>query len=275
MEASQKKLSIFISHSSKDNEFGMKLAQDLKRMLEDKCEVWCDIEGGLKPGDSWWNEIVKALNACDLFLLVVSPQAMQSEWVIREFDIALQKHKKIIPLFYRKSDVRADINTIQGISFLPPKKYQDAINELLKALGLTVIYIEPEKQDERQRAKQDYFNQGLADRRAKRFGDALVAFNHVIEIDPFDAYAYGRRADVYRALRQFDLSLSDFERAFELNPASATAWAHATRGRVYMGMKNYKRACEDLDRAYELAPNDEWVKRWKKEVYEGLEKQRV
>ncbi len=103
--------------------------------------------------------------------------------------------------------------------------------------------------------------------------EALAAYNDALELDPTDPYIYGRRADTYRALREYERALQDFNRAFELDPESATAWAYATRGRVYDGMKQYQKALGDFDHAYQLDPTSTWVKRWRNETIEKLKKQ--
>ena len=64
---------------------------------------------------------------------------MSSKWVIRELEMAMVEGKRIIPLLYRKCDIRADLKIIQAISFLAPITYETACRELLKALGLREI----------------------------------------------------------------------------------------------------------------------------------------
>src|SRR5215472_12843982 len=134
--SSQPQHRIFISHSHIDNEFGTRLAQDLLQVLEDETAVWYDVLGGLHGGDAWWEKIVEELIARDVFLLVLSPEAMNSPWVRREINMALNENKFILPLLYRECSVRADLKTIQTISFLAPKIYEVAYKEVLVALGL-------------------------------------------------------------------------------------------------------------------------------------------
>src|SRR5437016_487608 len=117
---------VFISHSHKDNEFGVNLANDLRRVLGDNSAIWYDIEGGLQGGDTWWNKIVSELKMRHVFIVVLSPEAMESKWVNDEINIAWKQKnsptgKHIIPLLYRKCEVRADLDTLQIISFLTPK----------------------------------------------------------------------------------------------------------------------------------------------------------
>ena len=61
---------------------------------------------------------------------------MNSRWVRLEINVALNEDKYIIPLLYRPCTIRADLKTIQLISFLAPQPYEAAFQEVLSALGL-------------------------------------------------------------------------------------------------------------------------------------------
>ena len=127
-------LSIFVSHSSKDDDFGLRLVQDLRKAFGSPDAVWYDSEGGLYGGDSWWSRIVSVLGTCDVFIIVLSPNSMNSKWVMRELDIAMVESKRIVPVLYRQCDIRPDLRAIQTISFLEPISYGTAFNKLLQAL---------------------------------------------------------------------------------------------------------------------------------------------
>jgi tetratricopeptide (TPR) repeat protein len=138
---SQPKHSIFISHSHIDNEFGTILAQDLSRVLGDESAVWYDVLGGLHGGDTWWEKILEELTARNVFIVVLSPEAAQSKWVRDEINLAWKQKnsregKQIIPLLYRECSVRADLDTLQVISFLSPRTYETSFKEILMTLGL-------------------------------------------------------------------------------------------------------------------------------------------
>jgi TIR domain len=137
---------IFVSHSHLDNDFGTKFAQDLRRALNDENAVWYDVLGGLHGGETWWEKIVAELTARDVFIVVLSPDAMNSSWVRQEIDIAINEGKRIIPVLHRSCSIRADLKIRQFISFLAPKTYEEAFREVLLALGLpTNTPVEQEK----------------------------------------------------------------------------------------------------------------------------------
>src|SRR5712692_10423842 len=136
---------IFMSHSHLDNAFVTRLAQDLRRALVDESAVWYDILG-LHGGDTWWEKIVEELMAREVFLLVLSSDAMNSRWVRREINMALNENKSILPVLHRDCSIRPDLKILQIITFLAPKSYEVALREVLVALGLpTGAPIEPKE----------------------------------------------------------------------------------------------------------------------------------
>ena len=81
----------------------MRLAQTLRRH---RLPVWysnTDIVGA----QQWHDEIGAALRRCDWFVLVLSPEAVNSIWVKRELLFALQQNrldKRIVPLMVESCD---------------------------------------------------------------------------------------------------------------------------------------------------------------------------
>ena len=132
---------IFISHSHNDNAFCLELVNSLRQKLGDDTAVWYDSAGGLHGGDAWWDKIKDEIKARPVFIIVLSPDSLASPWVQDEIRIAWQQKnspigKRIIPILYKHCEVPDDLSTLQIISFLPPKTYEAAFNELLKALRL-------------------------------------------------------------------------------------------------------------------------------------------
>jgi len=126
---------IYLSHSSEDNEFGVRLVEDLRRALGDDSAIWYDIQGGLHLGETWWQRTAEELTSRDVFIVILSPNAMDSRLVKSEIDMALKQNKLIIPVLYKPCEIPAYLRTIQYVSFLTPRTYQGAFNTLLAALG--------------------------------------------------------------------------------------------------------------------------------------------
>lgn len=139
--ASERPARVFISHSHADNDFGVRLAEDLRRALGDEQSVWYDVSGGLHGGDAWWRKIVQEIAARPIFVVVLSPDAMDSRWVNDEIDLAWNlkntpEGKTIIPVLHRACEPRADLRTRHIVSFLEPRPYAAALAETLAALGV-------------------------------------------------------------------------------------------------------------------------------------------
>ncbi len=131
---------IFVSHSHIDNVFGVKLVEDLRRTLGDEDAVWYDALGGLAGGDTWWRKIVEEVTTRPIFIVVLSPAALESQWVQDEIALALKQKdspagKVIIPVLYRPCKVPKDLRHLRKmISFVPPNTYEVAFGEVLTAL---------------------------------------------------------------------------------------------------------------------------------------------
>lgn len=76
---------VFLSHSSKDKPVIQKLATDLTAA---GVEIWLD-EQRIRVGDSIPEKIAQGLAASDFFLLALSTNSVESEWVKRELNQAL------------------------------------------------------------------------------------------------------------------------------------------------------------------------------------------
>ncbi|MDP1546533.1 MAG: toll/interleukin-1 receptor domain-containing protein, partial [Anaerolineales bacterium] len=123
---------IFISYSRKDMDFARKLAGDLEKAGYD---VWWDITD-LRGGDDWVRTLPTAIAGSEFFIIVLSPNSVESEWVRKEYTQALNLRKKIIPLMFEACDVPFALNTINYVNFMSGE-YEESFKNLLSALGYT------------------------------------------------------------------------------------------------------------------------------------------
>lgn len=99
---------IFISYSRKDIDFARKLAGDLEKAGYD---VWWDITD-LRGGEDWVKTLPAAIEAAQHFIIVLTPNSVESEWVRKEYTQALSLRKKILPIMLEASPVPFALNTI-------------------------------------------------------------------------------------------------------------------------------------------------------------------
>lgn len=85
---------VFISYSTENTA----IAQQLKKTLEaEGIKCWM-APTSIPAGSSYSTEIFDAISECNAFVLVLSRQAMDSIWVPKELDLALNNKCNILPL---------------------------------------------------------------------------------------------------------------------------------------------------------------------------------
>lgn len=130
---------VFISHANQDSAFAERLAGDLRHCGAD---VWLDATH-IGPGN-FVQRINEALNARDVLVLVLTPNALASRWVPDEMDAALVRYKqgfmqapivvlaKPVPL----RDIPALWTTYNRID--ATSDYDRALPTIARALGLAL-----------------------------------------------------------------------------------------------------------------------------------------
>lgn len=99
---------IFISYSRRDQEFVTRLASDLDAQV---AGVWFD-QSSIQAGEKWHDEIMEGIRDCKAFILVLSPDAMESRYVREEVNKALELGKTIFPIIYRATRWTGEFETL-------------------------------------------------------------------------------------------------------------------------------------------------------------------
>lgn len=117
---------IFISYSSVNRPFAFRLVENLERFFK----VWIDREG-LDGGAAWEQAIDEALKECAVFVVLVSPQSNDSQWVRRETIRAEQLQKVRIPILI-EGELPLRLLDIQFVDFRGD--YEGGLRDLMEAL---------------------------------------------------------------------------------------------------------------------------------------------
>jgi hypothetical protein len=126
---------VFLSHSSQDSEFVARLAETLR---QHGVPVWysgTDILGA----QQWHDEIGEALERCDWFIVVLSPHSIESMWVRREVQFALQQARlvnRIIPAVVRECEGKRlswVLSSLQTVNF--QNEFDEGCRTLLRIWG--------------------------------------------------------------------------------------------------------------------------------------------
>ncbi len=127
--------SIFLSHTSVDKPFVEKLAKDLKRI---GVEVWYD-KWQISVGESITWKIESGIRENEYLGIILSSEALQSEWVKSELSAAWVKQMKsrkvfILPILYRECDIPLLLADKKYADFR--SSYDDGLQTLARVFGI-------------------------------------------------------------------------------------------------------------------------------------------
>ncbi len=87
-------MQIFLSYAREDEEFATRLANDLKTR---GAKIWFDmIDGQLGNEDAWANSVNEALETSNVLLVVLSPTAIEQDYVEADWQYYLDKRRTVI-----------------------------------------------------------------------------------------------------------------------------------------------------------------------------------
>lgn len=101
------------SHRNMRDVFGI-----IRKISRDRFRVWYD--EGIEPGNEWPEEVGRALTACQLLLVFMSPDAVESRNVRNEINMALSENKAIMVVFLQPTPLsegmKLQIGTVQFLN---------------------------------------------------------------------------------------------------------------------------------------------------------------
>jgi hypothetical protein len=127
---------VFLSHSSMEAQFTNEVVEVLRRH---RIPVWFS-EVHILGAQQWQVEIGSALQRCDWFAIILSPQSVESMWVKRELSYALQQNRfdnRIVPITYQPADFEQlswTLSTFQMVDFSASR--DDGFRNLLRIWGV-------------------------------------------------------------------------------------------------------------------------------------------
>lgn len=127
--------SVFLSHTCVDKPFVEKLARDLRRI---GVNVWFD-KWEIKVGESITWKIEEGIHQNEYLGIILSPEALNSEWVKSELSSAWVKQmqsKKVVvlPILFRDCSIPLFLSDRKYADFR--RDYQAGLEELATVLGI-------------------------------------------------------------------------------------------------------------------------------------------
>jgi formylglycine-generating enzyme required for sulfatase activity len=124
-------MSTFISYSRADSGFAVRLAKDLKAAGYD---IWLD-QLDIPTGTRWDDEVEIALESCSTFMIVLSPESLQSQNVKDETGYAIDSGKNILPVKIKSGDIPFRLRRFQYVDF-SNQSYADSLKEIKSILSV-------------------------------------------------------------------------------------------------------------------------------------------
>ena len=128
-------MTTFISYSRVNSDFALRLATDLKAAGLD---VWLD-QLDIPTGARWDDEIEKALDKSKTFLIVLTPESIQSQNVKDEVGYAIDAGKLILPVVIKPCNVPFRLRRFQYVDFTN-KAYEESLAEIRHLLTNTEFF---------------------------------------------------------------------------------------------------------------------------------------
>lgn len=139
MQTSEASIDVVISYSRAESDFVDRLESDLK---SHHLITWVD-RSKLVPGQVWNAEILSAIDHCRILLVIISPTAVDSPDVTREWQYALKHYKDVIPVrYFPPEKLPPELQRLQWVDFLLTMQFEATypaqLQALLKAIDLHV-----------------------------------------------------------------------------------------------------------------------------------------
>jgi len=101
------------SHRNMRDVFGI-----IRKISGSRFRIWYD--EGIKPGNEWPEEVGRALTGCRLFVVFMSPEAMESRNVRNEINMATSENKTVMVVFLRPTELsegmKLQLGTVQFLN---------------------------------------------------------------------------------------------------------------------------------------------------------------
>jgi len=218
---------IFVSHSHHDTEWCRDFVAKLR---ETEQEVWYD-EHDLTHG-SLSERIVAAIESHWFFIVVLSPHAVESAWVRKEFGIALdyykrQRNRLILPVVASKCEIPKELKELSDFKWI--SRRDNGGQPAIEAAKKTLQEIASERGERSVHGStRDAIQQALTKGRELRarslLYDALQAFEEALALDKRSVFTWIEKGLTCHRLGLYDDALSAYDRARVIDPSNPVIW---------------------------------------------------
>jgi tetratricopeptide (TPR) repeat protein/S1-C subfamily serine protease len=212
-----------------------------------KADIW--IERG---GQLWrLRRYEEAIKAFDEAIKQNDPKNVYLAWygkglmlfALREHQTATEALQQAINTLPKREDLKkfhSSILQLQSVVYRYLENYEQALTVINQAISLF-----PNNPNH-------YNEKYVVLSRLKRYDEGLAAITQAIDLAPRAAW-YSNRGNLYSDLQKYELALSDYNKAININPNYAKAYLN--RGNLYHNQQKYELALADYNKAIKINPN--------------------
>jgi hypothetical protein len=120
---------VFISSAREDSGVVLRLAKDLKQA---GVSVWVS-KSDLRPGQEWSTDFQQALLTSRAVIVILSPAAVESSYLLQEVSVGLTIGKIVIPLLFQDCDIPSPLPRSVYVDFR--SDYNEGLQYLLRELA--------------------------------------------------------------------------------------------------------------------------------------------
>jgi WD40 repeat protein len=125
---------IFISYSRKDLAVAEKI---INALTKDDLEPWIDWKS-IPKGEAFESEIQQGIEKAEIFLFLVSPDSVQSDWCKKEIAHAVKNGKRILPIVLCETDPKIIHPEISKRNWIFCRDGQDDFNKAIEETRKTI-----------------------------------------------------------------------------------------------------------------------------------------
>jgi tetratricopeptide (TPR) repeat protein len=190
-------------------------------------DVFIDVNS-ITIGDPWARSIEKNISECDIFVVILTPDALSSSYVEREILQAQKQNKIIVPCIHQYVDyneIKWGLADNQGIEF--SDKYELALNLYPKIKNYKHIVQEKQNNVSQQKPIKDtnisedidalnekgntLFNQ-------RKYEEAIEYYDKALAIDPNNKEFLNNKANALDELNKYEESIHYYDKALAIDP---------------------------------------------------------
>lgn len=124
----------FLSYSRINKDFALQLARELK---SSGFNVWID-QIDIPTGARWDDELEKALEECEVFMVILTPASSASDNVKDEIGYAIDTNKRILPILLENANVPLRLRRFQYVDFTG-KTYGEGVEGAKQQLRKLIV----------------------------------------------------------------------------------------------------------------------------------------